>query len=245
MKNKYEFQEIKKKNLILIFILLVCYFAAGNIISLLYTAFFGQELSVIQKEIIVWGIDIATTIILIISLKSFIAESFLDLKDKGIKSLLKWTLIGYLLQFFLSVAGYGITVAIVLISGVKLSFSNQTAITAMLGSSYILNFISMVIIAPFIEELFFRVFIFSILKNNKIILAIFLSSLLFGLGHVFREIINKEFVEAGITIITYAFSGVGLAVLYAKRKNFLVPMFVHMIWNLTSFALILLKNLII
>ena len=135
--------------------------------------------------------------------------------------------------------------AMVLISGVKLSFSNQTAITAMLGSSYILNFISMVIIAPFIEELFFRVFIFSILKNKKIILAIFLSSLLFGLGHVFREIINKEFVEAGITMITYAFSGVGLAVLYAKRKNFLVPMIVHMIWNLTSFALILLKNRII
>lgn len=103
----------------------------------------------------------------------------------------------------------------------------------------------MVIIAPFIEELFFRVFIFSILKNKKIIIAIFLSSLLFGLGHVFREIINKEFVEAGITMITYAFSGVGLAVLYAKRKNFLVPMIVHMIWNLTSFALILLKNLII
>ena len=243
MKNKYEFHEIKKKNLILIFILLVCYFAVGNIISLLYNAFSGHELSIIQKEIIVWGIDIATTIILIVSLKSFIAESFLDLKNKGIKNILKWTLLGFLLQLLFSVLGYGLMVAIVQKSGVKLSFSNQTAINNILGNSYILNFISMVLLAPFIEELFFRVFIFGILKNKKIILAIILSSLLFGLGHVFREIINKEFVEAGVTMIIYAFSGAGFAILYAKRRNFLVPMIVHMFWNLISFSLNLIDNL--
>ena len=244
MKKDYKFIDIKKKSLILIAILLVCYFTIGNIFSLLFTAISGQELTVIQKEIVVWVIDIVTTILLIFSLRYFIAASFSDLKTKGIKNLLLWILIGFLLQLLLSTVGYSIMVVIVLKGGVNLSFNNQTAINSMLKDSYILNFISLVIIAPFVEELFFRAFVFHVLKN-KLILSIILSSLFFGVTHVIGEIIHGEFVVASVTMIIYAFSGLGLAILYAKRKNILVPMFVHMIWNLLSFSLNLLKDLII
>ena len=57
-----------------------------------------------------------------------------------------------------------------------------------------------------------------------------------------QELIHGEIVTALVTMIMYSFSGAALAILYAKRKNFMIPLIVHSMWNLMGFSLSLLRG---
>ena len=243
-KKEYHFTEIKKKSLIIIFIMLVLYLTIGRVISTSYTHITGQALNNVQANIIMWGIDIVTTAVLLFSLWYFISESFKDLKEKGFANFIKWVIPGFLFLMLMAVAGYMLMTIIVLAGKIDLSLSNQTAISEMAKRFVLINFVDMVIIGPFIEELFFRVLVFGLLKHKKLILSIVLSALFFGLAHVMSEFIHGEIVQALVTMITYTFSGAALAILYAKRKNFMIPLIVHSLWNLMGFSLSLLKGFI-
>ena len=242
MKKEYHFTEIKKKSLLIILIMLILYLTIGRIISTAYTLITGQALNEIQSNIFIWAIDIVTTIVLLFSLWYFIAGSFKDLKEKGFANLIKWIVLGFLFQLLMATAGYTLMAIIVFAGKIHLSLSNQTAVSELAKRFVLINFIDVVIIGPFIEELFFRVFVFGLLKHKKLIISIVLSTLLFSLAHVIQELIQGEIVSALVTMIMYTFSGAALAILYAKRKNFMVPLIVHSLWNLMGFSLSLLRG---
>lgn len=242
VKKEYHFTEIKKKSLLIIFIMLVFYLTIGTVISTSYTLITGQALNEIQSNVFLWAIDLVTTAVLLFSLWYFIAGSFKDLKEKGFANLIKWIVLGFLFQLLMATAGYTLMAIIVFVGKIHLSLSNQTAVSELAKRFVLINFIDVVIIGPFIEELFFRVFVFGLLKHKKLILSIVLSALLFGLAHVMRELIQGEIVSALVTMIMYSFSGAALAILYAKRKNFMIPLIVHSLWNLMGFSLSLLRG---
>ena len=242
MKKEYYFIEIKKKSLLIILIMLILYLTIGRIISTAYTLITGQALNEIQSNVFLWAIDLVTTAVLLFSLWYFISGSFKDLKEKGFGNLIKWIVLGFLFQLLMATAGYTLMAIIVFAGKIHLSLSNQAAVTELAKRFVLINSIDVVIIGPFIEELFFRVLVFGLLKHKKLILTIVLSALLFGLAHVMRELIQGEIVSALVTMIMYSFSGAALAILYAKRKNFMIPLMVHMLWNLMSFSLSLLRG---
>jgi membrane protease YdiL (CAAX protease family) len=84
-----------------------------------------------------------------------------------------------------------------------------------------------VLLAPLVEEMVFRLAGFRLLgkiEGLPIAVTIAITSLLFGLIHVLSDDI--------VQILYYAGLGVVLGLVYHKSKNILVPIGVHMLFNL-------------
>lgn len=79
-----------------------------------------------------------------------------------------------------------------------------------------------VAIAPVVEEIFFRGFLYNALRRVcPAWIAIIAQALLFGLGHVYEPL--------GV-VVTFVI-GLVLAAIYEWRKTLLAPMLVHCMWN--------------
>lgn len=92
--------------------------------------------------------------------------------------------------------------------------------------SFILEVISSVILAPILEELFFRGVLFNRLKiRTGIIAAMVISSALFAIGHEF----------GGITS-AFVF-GICMCIIYLKTDNILMTMSIHFLNNLVAVLL--------
>ena len=96
------------------------------------------------------------------------------------------------------------------------------------SGSIIINSISIVIIAPILEEIIYRKVIFKRLaKKTNVVIGIILSSIIFGLCH------------ASDSMVFAILFGVILCVLYKKYNNILIPMSLHFFNNLMSTILLL------
>ncbi|NHC43594.1 CPBP family intramembrane metalloprotease [Bacillus sp. MM2020_1] len=90
-------------------------------------------------------------------------------------------------------------------------------------SRTILSILSMIIIAPIIEELIFRGYLFNKWSETMgIKKSILLSSVLFALLHL-----NSNFIGLFICGLFYC-------IIYLKTKNLLVPILCHMLNNILS-----------
>lgn len=109
--------------------------------------------------------------------------------------------------------------------------TNQSAINSILDSNgAFLMIISAVVIGPLVEEIIFRKVIFGLIPND--ILAIIVSSTLFGLVHVTSE---PNFPLFFTNFIAYAGMGVFLGCVYKKNRHNLFLLYViHALANLLS-----------
>ncbi|WP_298512320.1 CPBP family intramembrane glutamic endopeptidase [uncultured Kordia sp.] len=92
-----------------------------------------------------------------------------------------------------------------------------------------------IIIAPFVEELFFRNFLQrELIQKYKPYLAIFFTSLLFAYIHLQVEgaIFDDAYINWHHAYITF-FGGYILGVLSFKSKSIIPAILLHMFWNLT------------
>ena len=119
--------------------------------------------------------------------------------------------------------------------------ANQNAIIDMIKSAPTLAFISTVILAPIVEEITYRYFLYGgiALFNKKwaIIISGFIfmslhavSSFTSGVDNILREI---------LLLPPYMFSGMALAYAYQKSENLAVSTTTHSLNNLISFILCL------
>lgn len=117
---------------------------------------------------------------------------------------------------------------------------NQSIIELMLKSpSFILMFLSAAIIGPICEELVFRKAFFDIFKDSTI--ALFVSSLFFGLIHVISSIGSYSLYELFLMLVPYIASGVAFGYIYIRyKKNIWIPILIHMLSNTLSMISILL-----
>lgn len=118
---------------------------------------------------------------------------------------------------------------------------NQQSIELMLKSDlFILIAITTVFFGPLVEELVFRLAIFDLIKNKK--MAIFISSLVFGLIHIISEMLGLigdmsfiNVIDVFVTSIPYVGMGVFLAIWYEKsNRNIFLIYAVHALNNLLS-----------
>lgn len=87
------------------------------------------------------------------------------------------------------------------------------------------------VLAPIAEELYFRGLIFTYVRSiSNVTIAIIVSSIFFGLAH--------SFVNPYI-FISHAVVSIFIGLASQKSNGMIVPIIMHMIWNLLIFALIL------
>ncbi len=105
---------------------------------------------------------------------------------------------------------------------------NQEIINDILKVNPFYIFIAAVIIAPFLEEVIFRLGVRKVIKNNY--LFIIISGLIFGLLHVFPTTVGLT--KALIDGINYVTIGLLFSYFYVKHKNIYIIILLHGVNNL-------------
>ncbi len=124
--------------------------------------------------------------------------------------------------------------------------SNQETINELFSSdtsikNYIVLFVTVVLVAPLIEEFEFRELIFKTFKGCHFIIPALISSLLFGLAHTLSFILDGEYNQV-FFLPVYMLPGFCLSLIYHYSKNnFLASYMVHLTTNLISFIAIIIR----
>ena len=122
--------------------------------------------------------------------------------------------------------------------------ANQEIVVSMISSQPFLGFLSVVILAPIVEELTFRFCMFGGLYNRNKKLAYIVSGVIFMFMHSIASFssasgFNKEFLIELIYLPPYLFSGLALCYCYDKTDNIGTSFIAHALNNLISFLSII------
>lgn len=146
----------------------------------------------------------------------------------------KDVMFGLLLLF---VVGAAINIILQLFLG-KVSSENQQAIIEIQKQNPMLLFLSVGILAPFVEEIVFRGVIYKGLKekyNHR--LAMIVSSFIFGFIHVYASLFTGDFKDL-LFIFSYAGLGFVFSYVYHKRDNIYTSIVLHSLYNSISFLML-------
>lgn len=181
-------------------------------------------------------IYIIATIVIIVLTYNILIKDFKSL-PKGLETL-GLVLLGVVIMYGANfISGMFSLVVKVATKDNSITSINQFMITKQFSSKFsFVAIISIVILAPLVEELIFRKAFFTAIKNQWLALAI--SSLIFGLIHVTGE---SSLLLIFTNIIPYLISGVALGLIYIKNKhNIWLSILAHAIINGISVLLIIL-----
>ena len=209
----------KYKNVIVGILVFIIYLFVSSYISEFLVIFGFNKLPVYLKLIISILYDLLILMTLIfVYLKKFV----IDLKD--FKKKFKFYFNNYIKFFFLNI-GLMMIANILISSIVNTSITNQKYVEALLFKYPIYAIISAIIIAPFTEELIFRLNFRNIFKSN--ILFIIISGLVFGSMHF----MSAKSIQELLYIIPYSIAGCVFAYTLTKSDNIFVPISLHMLHN--------------
>jgi len=206
-----------KKDLKPIWLYLAIYFGIQFIIGfILGIIYMNNAIEMVNKlsAIITFISYLVVTITFI-----FIYRNQLKLKIKKMtKKDYIYTLVGAAILIFVNVILYK------LFSGMNVKMENQETIMEAYQNSKILMLVSVILFAPFVEEMVFRYSLSTLIKNDSVFVIV--SSLIFGLMH-----------GIGLASIIYISLGVVLSLIYLKtNKNVVASTIAHILNN--AFAMI-------
>lgn len=136
-------------------------------------------------------------------------------------------LLTFVALYFIS----GITSTIVMLVTNTDQSANQTLIIEAFKQSPLMIAFSILIYAPFVEEMVFRGAIFRGLRSRfSFITAGLISGLSFGMIHVFDSLLAGNFIDLWY-LLTYGALGFLFCYSYEKNKTFFAPMLLHFINN--------------
>ena len=118
--------------------------------------------------------------------------------------------------------------------GITSTSGNQELIGSLVMDSPVLMGIAIVLLAPLIEEILFRYFIFGFFSRYKVWIAVLVSSLAFGLIHVI-----DGFADNWMFTFQYATMGAVMAWSYIHHKRLAYPIALHGLNNLFSYVIML------
>jgi membrane protease YdiL (CAAX protease family) len=126
---------------------------------------------------------------------------------------------------------WGLSIAIANAQALALGAHPQTLVVAVSAhrglEAFVLDMVSGAVIVPFVEELFFRAVIFTLLRQRmRLAYAAGISSAIFTVGH-----------DVGSWIPVFVL-GLGLAILYDRRHSLWTNALAHGVVNAISFALL-------
>lgn len=120
--------------------------------------------------------------------------------------------------------------------------ANQSEVIKLIEGNYYLSFVYVVLLAPIIEEIGMRYFVFGSIKQKNKLVAYILGSSIFALLHFMVLIGSKDInvLSELLAIPTYLGAGLLLCFAYDKTENLACPIAIHIFNNLISYLLILL-----
>lgn len=123
--------------------------------------------------------------------------------------------------------------------------ANQGAIESM-SKNMALTFVMTVVLAPFAEEMMYRVGLSGILSKASVPAAIIVSGFLFGFAHIQNYVIDPTSAnydpQQWLWLINYGGMGVIFSYAYHRSGRFAVPYYLHMGNNLFAFVGMLILN---
>ena len=109
-----------------------------------------------------------------------------------------------------------------------------TGISLNASANDILFHILTMINAGFIEEILFRGFLFKLLEKKNIKMAIIISSLTFGLGHIVNMFNGADLIPTLVQVLYAVAIGYLFVIIFIKSKSLLPCIFTHMLFNSLS-----------
>ncbi len=230
--------------IIFVFVNLILSLVVGAVVANIYNLEFSTLFQAIAKPEeypnLIKEINITSSYTTLFTYLSLFVTLFLynlkDLKEdiksfKVIKYLI-WIVVGfgilygvsYLISYLTSLAGVG-------------ESDNQNSIVNMIKyGSKIGVFISVVICAPFAEEMIFRKSIGDLTLDKSRWLYYVVATVFFALPHMLST--RAAALDFILMTIPYLFSGLFLAFTYERTRNIYVSIGIHMLNNLLAFILI-------
>jgi len=233
-----------KNGLKLIFILLIFFNIGG--IALVVSGIFNIDLRNLSEEHLAYLNLILMSFISLVCLLlyfSYLKEDWIKFKERLKENLitsLKLFVIFMLIKFAASIA----TVIASMALGIEFVQSdNQEVIEALTVVAPIAMLITAGLLAPFYEEVIFRLGFKKIITKQH--LYIILTGLLFGLIHtvsinLFLDFRGTDWNLILIQSIVFVAMGITLSAIYWKRPNIWIVVIVHALNNLLSLGILFL-----
>lgn len=118
---------------------------------------------------------------------------------------------------------------------------NQNAVVDMIQNIPVLSFFSVAIFAPLAEEITYRLCLTGTIAKKSKIIAIVVSSVLFGLIHSafidlsFLTMTKEEIINEVVALPSYVISGLVMAIAYTKEDSLAVSITAHFTNNFIAF----------
>lgn len=118
---------------------------------------------------------------------------------------------------------------------------NQNTVVEMIKMYPVLSFFSVALFAPIAEEITYRLGLAGTIAKKSKVLAIVVSSLLFGLIHSafidlsFLSMTKQEIINEAIALPSYIISGLVMGIAYIKEDSLAVSITAHMTNNFIAF----------
>ena len=180
-------------------------------------------------------ITLSTAVFLLIIFRDFIKKNWKIFKQELLENVIWVLTIGIGSAYLFSYIGEFIVN--LLLPANTSEATNQTLVVTLVSSNMLLMTFQAVILAPIVEELFFRGLIFNKLRQKSVFWAHLISAFLFGLLHVYSYILAGDMSE-WIKLIPYMTAGLAFSYAYEKRQNIIAPIFLHGVKNLIAVILI-------
>lgn len=201
-----------------------CMFGADIIYAITY-ALKGNYSTMMAVQVVYYAL---LTLIAALLLLPVWKESAVNLKRNGQNNfLLGLKTLG---KMYVLMIALNITIGIIV--GQDTS-ANQESVNEALKRSPVLISIFAVVLGPIFEELVFRGAIYRKLREKGKVIAMAVSSLLFGFIHVYSSLFSGNYKDM-LFIITYAALGYCLGEAYEKSGSIYVTIGIHMVVNLIS-----------
>lgn len=228
----------KIKNGIKLLVILLIFFGIGVIAAEIFERIGINPSDFSSTQLAITNVVLASIITLFCILLYFkdLKTDWLLFKEKLRENL--WTSFKLFGAFMAIKVGASIlTVIISLALGLDfLQSENQELIESFAISAPIAVFISAVVLAPFLEEIIFRLGFKKVINNKW--LYILISGLIFGLMHIFPT--DIDLALALTQSIVFVAMGLALGAMYWKRPNIWIVIIVHGLNNLLSMLVIFL-----
>lgn len=122
----------------------------------------------------------------------------------------------------------------------EISSSNQESVENMILNYKFVGFIMVAIIAPFVEEIIFRYFVFRGSQKAWGTVAAFIITVVSFAGiHYLNSIMAGTLLEDLKSVLSYLVPSFLMTFLYFKNKNLATPIMFHMLFNGIQFVLMI------
>lgn len=223
-----------------LFVLLPAYLIFGSVIVSAFIQFifqvFNIEVSIdYMNGYLNFTFDLIFVVFSLIVFRKDILRQWYSLKHIPLMEIINRILIAIPMLYIANIVGSLLSIGL---SGSMVTSQNQEMVESLLLQMPILMVIAVVLLAPILEELVFRLLLFTGFYKRGRFVAYVASAGSFGLLHVLQPILQGNVSEI-LMVFPYLFMGITLCYVYEKSNNIVVPIVAHGIMNTISVLLIM------